>query len=171
MEPSMADRVILRRVVAVQNEWVQRYDNGGIIKVPYNHIWIECENPEECKDDSISSYGPISQRFVIGEAVGIVWPFWRICYLTDIEKFGNFLGIYKNVKHSRVYSSEEIYNRFGIIWCLWLIKFKINQYLLSKVMSMSYLWDNTWNKPSFFLMNSPSKIFYISEKASFLKSL
>ena len=39
--------MILRRVVGVPGEWVQRADDGGFIQLPKEHLWIECENDQE----------------------------------------------------------------------------------------------------------------------------
>jgi len=39
--------MILRRVIGVPGEWVQRADDGGFIQLPKEHLWIECENDQE----------------------------------------------------------------------------------------------------------------------------
>lgn len=58
--PFKHNDILFRRVIAVENEWIQREDDGGIIKIPKNHIWVESINPKERGLDSISTFGPIS---------------------------------------------------------------------------------------------------------------
>ena len=88
-DPSKTGELVLRKVIAEQGEWVQRKDNGGIIRIPHNHLWVEAVNPDptQVTSDSISDFGPISRAFVQGEAIGIVWPFWRISNLRDQERY------------------------------------------------------------------------------------
>lgn len=64
--PFEPGEVVFRRVIAEEGEWVQRADDGGIIKVPKGHVWVECENPKERRIDSLSEEtgGPISTKFV-----------------------------------------------------------------------------------------------------------
>ena len=40
-DPAMKERIVFRRVIAQENQWVQRSIDGGLIKVPKGHIWIE----------------------------------------------------------------------------------------------------------------------------------
>ena len=88
-DPFKLNHVVFRRVVAEENQWVQRADNGGIIKVPRGHVWIECENENQRSVDSLTDEigGPISKKFVLGQANGIVWPIWRRTSFSDLEKF------------------------------------------------------------------------------------
>ncbi len=60
MNPFNHKDIVFRRVVAIENQWVQRVDDGGIIKIPNNHVWVESLNENERGVDSISTYGPIS---------------------------------------------------------------------------------------------------------------
>ena len=43
-DPFKLNHVVFRRVIAEENQWVQRANDGGIIKIPKGHVWIECEN-------------------------------------------------------------------------------------------------------------------------------
>ena len=40
-DPNKIDKVVFRRVIAQENQWVQRAIDGGLIKIPKGHIWIE----------------------------------------------------------------------------------------------------------------------------------
>ena len=43
MNPFSPREVIYRRVIASEGDWVQRLDDNGIINIPKNHVWVECE--------------------------------------------------------------------------------------------------------------------------------
>jgi hypothetical protein len=40
-DPARLDRVVFRRVIGEENQWVQRAIDGGLIKIPKGHVWIE----------------------------------------------------------------------------------------------------------------------------------
>ena len=40
-DPASRDKIVFRRVIAQENQWVQRAVDGGLIKIPKGHIWIE----------------------------------------------------------------------------------------------------------------------------------
>ena len=50
-------------MIAVENEWVKRLDDGGIIQIPAGHVWVECEclKSKNRNLDSLTDFGPISQ--------------------------------------------------------------------------------------------------------------
>ena len=79
MDTFTPGNVVFRRVIADEGQWIQRVDDGGIIKIPKGHLWIECENPSERSLDSLGEDfgGPISRTLVHGECKSIVWPIWR----------------------------------------------------------------------------------------------
>ncbi|CDW86061.1 mitochondrial inner membrane protease subunit 2 [Stylonychia lemnae] len=110
--PYKPGEVILRRLVASENDWIQRMDDGGIIKIPINHMWVESINPNDRGPDSLSEFGPLSRGFLIGKAKRVVWPLWRFEKVNDLEKFSKLTN-YK-YQHSRVFSNQEIFNLYGI---------------------------------------------------------
>jgi mitochondrial inner membrane protease subunit 2 len=114
-DPFHPKRIAFRRVIAVEGQWVQRIDDGGIIQIPKGHVWIECENPLERSLDSLSDdlAGPISVQHIKGRCLRIVWPIWRSSSMKDLDKFKLILGG-KTTEHSRVYDGDEIFKRFGI---------------------------------------------------------
>ena len=88
INPYDKSQIIFRRVVATESLWVKRLDSGGIVQVPKGHMWVECECevPSQQRNlDSITTFGPISTSFVLGEVVSIVWPFWRFQSFSTIE--------------------------------------------------------------------------------------
>ena len=76
---------IVRRVVGIPNEWVQRKDDGGLIQVPNEHLWLECESNDFRQNDSLSLYGPITRKLVQGTVKRVVWPPWKWDNLEQIE--------------------------------------------------------------------------------------
>ena len=77
-DPFNPGLVVYRRVVATEHLWVRRYDTGTLIQIPKGHVWVECTTPnrDSCPD-SISTFGPISVAFVLGEVTHIIFPPWR----------------------------------------------------------------------------------------------
>lgn len=86
--------MVFRRVIADEGQWVQRIDDGGIIKIPVGHVWIECENDKARSLDSLSDDlgGPISKQLVLGKCTGIVWPIWRRAKVAELDKFKSLMG-------------------------------------------------------------------------------
>ncbi len=62
-------------------------DDGGIIKVPNGHVWIEVENGKVRDHDSLSSYGPLSKKYIQGQALFTIWPIWRWTSFRSLEKY------------------------------------------------------------------------------------
>ena len=116
-DPFKENHIVFRRVIAEENQWVQRADDGGIIKIPKGHVWIEQENENSPRVmDSLADEigGPVSKKFVIGPATSIVWPIWRRAKFTEIDKFRRLIPQERGRLHSRVYSNEEIFKKYGI---------------------------------------------------------
>jgi len=114
-DPFQQGHVVFRRVIADEGQWVQRMDDGGIIKIPKGHVWLECENDNARSLDSLSEDlgGPISKQHVLGRCTSIVWPIWRRAKIAELDKFKSLMGG-QAAKHSRVYENEEIFQRYGI---------------------------------------------------------
>lgn len=98
--------IVFRRVIADENQWVQRMDDGGILKVPQGHVWIECDNEHGRRLDSLSPEinGPISRKHVLGPCEKIVWPIWRSMSFKDMDKFSVLFGD-KKPRHSLMLTS------------------------------------------------------------------
>ena len=79
-------------MIATPNFWIKRKDDGGIIKIPNGHVWVENFSSEEECNDSITKFGPVSQSYVHGEALFIVWPFWRWASVSKLEKHNKITG-------------------------------------------------------------------------------
>ena len=116
-DPARLDSIVFRRVIAEENQWVQRAIDGGLIKIPKGHVWIEQENDEVQRSvDSLADEigGPVSMKLVLGPAYRIVWPIWRAGKFSDIDRFRRLLPQDRSQLHSRVYTNEEIFRKYGI---------------------------------------------------------
>ena len=83
-------------------------DDGGIIKVPAGHVWVECENMEDRNYDSLTMLGgPISKKLVMGKCTHLIWPLWRYTSFKDLDKYS--ILIYGSSPNSKVYSNDEIF--------------------------------------------------------------
>ena len=85
-DPYHPGTILFRRVIATENMWVKRKDDGGIIKVPKGHVWLENVSfATSQEDDSLTKFGPLSQSYLHGKVFGVVWPLWRVAFFDTIE--------------------------------------------------------------------------------------
>ena len=71
--------------------------------------------------DSITTFGPISQAFVLGEVKYIVFPPWRMQSFASVENEAKFQNLMQSQTaeegsscgHSRVFTSDEIQETYG----------------------------------------------------------
>ena len=114
-DPHNYGKVILRRVVGTPNEWVQRSDDGGFIQVPLEHLWVESENKDDRQNDSLTKYGPLTRKLVVGEVKRVVWPPWKWDTMQAVEDRAtvelSLQGKYRT--YCRTMKEEEIYRRYG----------------------------------------------------------
>lgn len=63
------------RVNEAGRRWdLMRLKDGGKVKVPQGHVWLEGDNWRRTMDSN--DYGPVSNSMIRGKAVALVWP-WR----------------------------------------------------------------------------------------------
>ena len=119
----------MRRTIAIPNEWVERADTGGYAQVPKEHLWVECENYEKRQDDSLTEFGHITSKMVIGEVTSVLWPIRKSMSEIDRDQEINlFVNKVKDspklekgaelddiafTKHSRVMSNDDIFRKYG----------------------------------------------------------
>ena len=97
--------------------------------MPKAHIWVECEceRPKRQRNfDSLTTFGPISQAFVLGEVQSVVWPLHRRGLLKNVmmesvvgqlqrgQSIEQVQRLYSTDSHSQVFSSEAIQHLFNI---------------------------------------------------------
>ena len=83
-DPTDDGKIIMRRVIGVVGDWVQRSDNSSFIKIPNEHIWIESENSKLRQNDSITKFGPITRKLVKGTLYCQIYPKYK--KLNEIEE-------------------------------------------------------------------------------------
>ena len=79
--------------------------------MPNCHVWVECE--QNNRKDSLSEYGPVSSKLILGEAVYVMWPPERATSLRDLIKCEPFMRK-KPPDYSEVLEASEINFRYGI---------------------------------------------------------
>lgn len=105
MDPHSNKNVLIRKLIGLPSEWISRKDDGGMIRLPNCHIWIECEGEHE--RDSLSKFGPITAKLLLGKARYIVWPPWRWMNLENLAKYSIFS--YNQPFHSQVLTDTDVY--------------------------------------------------------------
>mmetsp|Transcript_11473 Transcript_11473/g.70532 ORF Transcript_11473/g.70532 Transcript_11473/m.70532 type:complete len:166 (-) Transcript_11473:1995-2492(-) len=73
-EPRM---LLVKRLRALEGDWVKTQGSLGMTQVPKGHCWLEGDNPS-CSRDSISAYGPVPLALIDGRVTHIFWPPGRI---------------------------------------------------------------------------------------------
>jgi inner membrane protease subunit 1 len=75
VNPINCQMKLCKRILYKEGEEV-KLQNGDIITVPKNHLWVEGDN----KSNSIDSrrFGPIPESLVLGRVVIQVWPTIRL---------------------------------------------------------------------------------------------
>ncbi|KAF8374757.1 immp-2 [Pristionchus pacificus] len=71
--PRDPDRVLIKRVTAVEGSLVRRKPNSELFIVPEGSCWLTSDNETEDFSDS-QNFGPVSYGLVKGRATHIIWP-------------------------------------------------------------------------------------------------
>lgn len=58
--PFDPSKMLMKRVIAIEGDWIKTRDNKRIFGIPPNYLWVEGDN-EEDKEDS-NAYGPVSLK-------------------------------------------------------------------------------------------------------------
>mmetsp|Transcript_11130 Transcript_11130/g.35323 ORF Transcript_11130/g.35323 Transcript_11130/m.35323 type:complete len:163 (+) Transcript_11130:34-522(+) len=68
---------IVKRVIALEGDWVSHTPRDDVTRVPRGHCWVEGDNPGMSMD-SASLYGPVPLALIEGVVRHVVWPISRI---------------------------------------------------------------------------------------------
>ena len=79
------NKVIFRRIIATELQWIRRSDDMGLIQIPKSHVWVECDSSDS--DDSLTKFGPLTTSLVLGQVHAIASPIWRVSLWRNIENF------------------------------------------------------------------------------------
>ena len=72
INPLDHNRILCKRIIAIENEKVDLDNEGNFIIVPKNHVWVEGDNKDNSYDSR--SFGPISNHLIIGRIKAKIWP-------------------------------------------------------------------------------------------------
>ncbi|CAI2381361.1 unnamed protein product [Moneuplotes crassus] len=111
-DPFEPKNVFVSKVIATPGKWIQRRDDGGLIKLPTAHVWIENDLNKFGTKDSLSTYGPISSQHILGKAKFIIWPPWKFVNIQSLTKFDVFKK--RQQVHSKVFTDREIRHLYGV---------------------------------------------------------
>ena len=79
------NKVIFRRIIATELQWIRRSDDMGLIQIPKSQVWVECDSSDS--DDSLTKFGPLTTSLVLGQVHAIASPIWRVSLWRNIENF------------------------------------------------------------------------------------
>ncbi|MCJ1481917.1 hypothetical protein MMC06_002078 [Schaereria dolodes] len=69
--------MIVKRIIALEGDEVVTRAPYPFARetVPFGHVWVEGEHPEDRMSLDSNTYGPVSKSLIAGKVTGVVWPF------------------------------------------------------------------------------------------------
>mmetsp|Transcript_11330 Transcript_11330/g.34687 ORF Transcript_11330/g.34687 Transcript_11330/m.34687 type:complete len:169 (-) Transcript_11330:89-595(-) len=83
--PHIPKKIIVKRLVALENDVIKLRDSSRIERVPSGHCWVEGDNGRHSTDSN--NFGPVPVALVEFRVVGIVWPPQRFGKLSRSDHF------------------------------------------------------------------------------------
>lgn len=88
--PACPDTILIKRLIALEGDWVALPDRADIEKIPQGHCWLEGDNAD-LSEDSRSKYGPVPLALVEGRVIHVLWPPSRISSVPPVNPPGRLL--------------------------------------------------------------------------------
>lgn len=88
--PVSTDTMLIKRLVALEGDWVAFPDRVDIEKIPQGHCWVEGDNPG-LSEDSRNKYGPVPLALIEGRVTHVLWPPSRLSRVPPIIPPGRLL--------------------------------------------------------------------------------
>ncbi|KAK9820562.1 hypothetical protein WJX72_011658 [[Myrmecia] bisecta] len=89
--PDHPHTILVKRLLALEGDWVLVPGVADIQKIPKGHCWIEGDNPA-LSEDSRSKYGPVPLGLIEGRVTHVIWPPSRIGRITAALPPGRLLA-------------------------------------------------------------------------------
>ncbi|GMS95669.1 hypothetical protein PENTCL1PPCAC_17844, partial [Pristionchus entomophagus] len=70
--PRDANKVLIKRVTALEGNLIRRKPNSELFIIPEGHCWMESDNDVNANDSN--RFGPVSYGLVQARATHIIWP-------------------------------------------------------------------------------------------------
>ncbi|CAG9461876.1 unnamed protein product [Pedinophyceae sp. YPF-701] len=70
--PDSGKTDIIKRIVALEGDWVSVPGGRDPVKVPPGHCWVEGDN--HVRSDDSRAFGPVPVALVLGRATHVLWP-------------------------------------------------------------------------------------------------
>eukprot|EP00898_Chlorokybus_atmophyticus_P008305 jgi/Chlat1/8476/Chrsp80S07872 len=74
--PEEPHLTLVKRMIALEGDWVTLPGRGDIEQVPKGHCWVEGDNAANSSDSN--HYGPVPLALIEGRVTHIIWPLDRI---------------------------------------------------------------------------------------------
>eukprot|EP00742_Colponemidia_sp_Colp-10_P010755 GILJ01011845.1.p1 GENE.GILJ01011845.1~~GILJ01011845.1.p1 ORF type:complete len:174 (-),score=6.29 GILJ01011845.1:153-674(-) len=74
--PEDPDRQIVKRLLAVEGDWIRPYHDSELVKVPKGQCWIEGDNPSISIDSN--NFGPVPLALIEAKVMRVLWPPSRV---------------------------------------------------------------------------------------------
>ncbi|KAK9846521.1 hypothetical protein WJX81_005897 [Elliptochloris bilobata] len=88
--PDRPGEYIIKRLVALEGDWLYVPGRVDVEKIPKGHCWVEGDNVA-LSADSRTRYGPVPLSLVEGRARVVFWPPWRSGRVAAGEPIGRLL--------------------------------------------------------------------------------
>ncbi|KAK9908797.1 hypothetical protein WJX75_003046 [Coccomyxa subellipsoidea] len=104
--PEDPDMTLIKRLLALEGDWVTIPGSLELAKIPKGHCWVEGDNPE-CSSDSRSKFGPVPVALIEGRVQYIFWPPSRAGRVDSHVPAGRLL-----VKNDHAYNDSSQFGAF-----------------------------------------------------------
>lgn len=88
--PASPDTILIKRLLALEGDWVALPDRVDIEKIPQGHCWLEGDNAN-LSEDSRSKYGAVPLALIEGRVTHVLWPPSRMSSVSSFTPPGRLL--------------------------------------------------------------------------------
>lgn len=89
--PQEPNQLIVKRLIALQGDWINVPQTYEILQIPKGHCWVEGDNGKASLDSRI--FGPIPLALVEGRVTHKIWPPNRVGRVERIVPAGRVIAL------------------------------------------------------------------------------